>query len=59
MSTIDDSGCPIRCMEQAGCLEARMLGVPPSEVAVPKAGYLVGGGVFLDRLDRLLYKQLY
>lgn len=27
MSTIDDSGCPLPCMEQAGCLEARMLGV--------------------------------
>jgi len=32
---------------------------PSSEVAVPKADSLVGGGVLLDRLDRLLYKQLY
>jgi transcription elongation factor Elf1 len=32
---------------------------PPSEVAVPKVGSLVGGGVWLDRLDRLLYNQLY
>jgi hypothetical protein len=28
-------------------------------VAVPKADSLVGGDVFLDRLDPLLYKQLY
>jgi hypothetical protein len=31
---------------------------PPGEVAVPKADSLVGGDVFLDRLDPLLYKQL-
>jgi hypothetical protein len=30
---------------------------PPSEVAVPKADFLVGGGVSLDRLDHLLHKH--